>query len=83
MRETETLWASLYLQDDDGDDGHLRAEPGEEPLQLTTLANQVTVHNDGNQAHGFHYRLQTDWKKETVRAEIWQFGCEKVHWRYK
>ena len=48
-----------YLQDDDGDDGHLRAEPREETLQLTTLANQVTVHYDGNQPHSFHHRLNT------------------------
>lgn len=46
-----------YLEDDDGDDGHLRAEPREETLQLTTLTNQVTIHYDGNQTHGFHRSL--------------------------
>lgn len=38
----------LYLQDDDGDDGHLWTQPREEALQLTALTNQVTVHDDGN-----------------------------------
>lgn len=52
------LFALWYLQDDNRDDGHLRTEPREEPLQLTALTNQVTVHYDGNQAHGFHRRLR-------------------------
>lgn len=46
-----------YLQDDDGDDGHLGAEPGEEPLQLAALTNQVAVDDDGDETHGFHGRL--------------------------
>lgn len=46
-----------YLEDDDRDDGNLWAEPREETLKLTTLTNQVTIHYDGNQAHGFHRRL--------------------------
>lgn len=56
-----SLWQ--YLENDDGDDGHLRAEPGEEALQLTALANQVTVHYDGNQPHNFHHRLYTQYKE--------------------
>lgn len=46
-----------YLEDDDGDDGHLRTEPRKEPLQLTALADQVTVHDDGNQTHDLHGAL--------------------------
>ena len=46
-----------YLQQDDGDDGHLRAQPGEQTLELPTLTNQVTVNNDGYQAHGLHSSL--------------------------
>lgn len=38
----------LYLEDDDGDDGHFRAEPRKEPLQLSTLTNQVAIHYDGD-----------------------------------
>jgi len=52
--------ASLYLEDDDGDDGHLGAEPREESLQLTALTNQVAVHHDGDQAHGLHRRLREE-----------------------
>ena len=50
--KTLSRWA--YLQQDDEDDGHLRTHPGEEALQLAALTNQVTVHYDGYQAHGFH-----------------------------
>lgn len=49
------LW---YLEDDDRDYGHLRAEPREETLQLTTLTNQVAIYYDGNQSHGFHGSLE-------------------------
>lgn len=51
------LW---YLEDDNGDDCHLWAEPREETLQLTTLTNQVTINNNGNQAHGFHCSLEEE-----------------------
>lgn len=47
-----------YLEDDDGDDGHLGTEPRKEPLQLAALTDQVTVHYDGNQAHPLHRRLR-------------------------
>lgn len=47
-----------HLEDDDGDDGHLRTEPRKEPLQLTALTNQVTVHYDGNQTHDLHRSLR-------------------------
>lgn len=56
-----------YLEDDDGDDGHLRTEPGEEPLQLTALTNQVTVHHDGNQAHDLHRLLR---RRKTSRFVV-------------
>lgn len=46
-----------HLQQDNGDDGHLRTQPGKEALQLPTLTNQVTVDNDGNQTHGLHRSL--------------------------
>lgn len=53
-----TIWRQLwYLKDDDGDDGHLRTEPREETLQLTALTNQVTIHYDRDQPHGFHRSL--------------------------
>lgn len=57
----KTKWlAAFYLQYHDGDDDHLWAQPGEETLQLTTLANEVTVHHDGYQAHGLHCSLHTE-----------------------
>ena len=59
----------MYLQDDDGDDGHLGAEPGEETLELAALSNQVTVDDDGDQTHGLHGRLRREKKQlgQTLR----------------
>lgn len=48
---------SAYLQQDYGDDGHLRTQPGEQTLELPTLTNQVTVNYDSYQAHSLHCSL--------------------------
>lgn len=60
-----------YLEDDDGDDGHLRTEPGKEPLQLTALTNQVTVHYDGNQTHDLHRSLS---RRKTSSLVVFHLG---------
>lgn len=49
-----------HLQQDDGDDGHLGTQPGEETLQLPALTNQIAVDDDGDQAHGLHGSLQRE-----------------------
>ncbi len=48
-----------YLQHYNRNNGHLRAQPGEESLQLSTLANKVTVHNYSDQTHCLHCGLFT------------------------
>lgn len=53
-----------YLQQDDGDDGHLGTQPGEETLQLPALTNQIAVDDDGDQAHGLHGSLQRERESE-------------------
>ena len=80
MDTSEFYWTqySTYLQQDNGDDGHLRTQPGEQTLELPTLTNQVTVNNNGYQAHGLHRSLMYRERERKREREKRKGRCDHL-----